>query len=259
MRWMRLCRMRRAKKSARMVEPLVLLHGWGLNRCVWDALLGELDATHAFPLDLAGYGCNTVSPYDLATLADDALVKAPTQAIWIGSSLGGMIALQAAIMRPERIAKLVLVGTTPRFVKENDWRHGTDVEVFMRFAQELETDYLQALHRFLLLQAGRADNARRLVRELIANIDRCGRPTPEVLRAGMQCLQDADLRSQLDAIACPTLIVQGELDRITPPTAAEYLNAHIDGAELRTMHAGHLPFMSHPSEFIHTVDEFLCS
>ncbi len=242
-----------------MVEPLVLLHGWGLNRCVWDPFLSELDPSLAFPLDLPGYGGPTVSPYDLASLASELLAKSPAHAVWFGSSLGGMIALQAAIMQPDRISKLVLVGTTPRFVKEQNWQYGTDVEVFMQFTRDLEADYLKALNRFLLLQAGRAEQSRYLIRELIANIDRCGRPTVEVLRSGIQCLQQADLRPQLASVSCPTLIVQGTLDRITPPAAAEYLQAHINGAELRTMHAGHLPFMSHPSDFANTVGNFLCS
>ena len=237
----------------------MLLHGWGLNRCVWDPFLAEFDPPFAFPLDLPGYSCPTVSPYDLASLANELLAKSPAHAVWFGSSLGGMIALQAAVMQPKRITKLVLVGTTPRFVKERNWEYGTDVEVFMRFAQELETDYLKALNRFLLLQAGRTDQSRRLIRELIANIDHCGRPVAEVLRSGMQCLQKADLRPLLTSVSCPTLIVQGSLDRITPPAAAEYLQAHINGADLHTMHAGHLPFMSHPSDFVNSVDRFLCS
>lgn len=79
---------------------LVLLHGWGMNNGVWDALPATLtDRFDLHPIELPGHGHAPYEPSwrDLPDWANAVLAQAPDQAIWLGWSLGALVALQAAI------------------------------------------------------------------------------------------------------------------------------------------------------------------
>ena len=84
---------------------LVLLHGWGLNANVWDCITPEL-ATH-FTLhlvDLPGYGrSGGFGALTLEEMAQQVVEKAPEQAIWLGWSLGGLVASLVALQHPQRV------------------------------------------------------------------------------------------------------------------------------------------------------------
>ena len=88
---------------------LVLLHGWGLNANVWDCITPEL-ATH-FTLhlvDLPGYGrSGGFGALTLEEMAQQVVEKAPEQAIWLGWSLGGLVASLVALQHPQRVQALV--------------------------------------------------------------------------------------------------------------------------------------------------------
>ena len=118
---------------------LVVLHGWGVNRCVWEDLrrpLAEHFRVHA--LDLPGFGgMPALDTYSLPRLAEHVLERAPAGACWLGWSLGAQIALQAALQAPQRIDRLVLVSATPRFMQAPDWPHGVEAVTMQRFCKLL--------------------------------------------------------------------------------------------------------------------------
>lgn len=86
---------------------LVLLHGWGMSNAVWSALPARLSERYQLhPIELPGHGDAPFDPgwRDLPDWADAALAQAPEQAVWLGWSLGALVALQAALQtrRPGR-------------------------------------------------------------------------------------------------------------------------------------------------------------
>jgi pimeloyl-[acyl-carrier protein] methyl ester esterase len=174
-----------------------------------------------------------------------------------GWSLGGQLALQWARRYPQRIRKLILVSTTPRFVTAPDWSHGMDAEDFNQFAGLVATDSAQALRRFLLLETQGDAQARKVARQLEAALGT--RPDPEapLLMRTLDWLRDTDLRTVLHDIAQPALVVHGDCDRITPLAAGEYLAAQLSGARLEWMSgAAHVPFVSDPATFSRRIAEF---
>ena len=109
-----------------MTLPLVLVHGWGVNTAIWNALIPELEPEFEVHLiELPGYGDSppTQPEMSLSEITDNVLSQAPDRAVWAGWSLGGTIALNAALTHPERIKKLQLISTTPPF--SNRLRLGT--------------------------------------------------------------------------------------------------------------------------------------
>ncbi|MDT9970470.1 pimeloyl-ACP methyl ester esterase BioH [Klebsiella pneumoniae] len=131
---------------------LVLLHGWGLNAQVWDCITPQLASHFTLHLvDLPGYGrSGGFGAMSLEAMAQRVLEQAPPQAVWLGWSLGGLVASQVAIMRPERVQALVTVASSPCFAARDDWP-GIKPEVLAGFQQQLSDDFQRTVERFLAL------------------------------------------------------------------------------------------------------------
>jgi pimeloyl-[acyl-carrier protein] methyl ester esterase len=228
---------------------LVLVHGWGLHGGIWGDLPARL-AEHfrVTTLDLPGHGRSREVNGDqsLDAYTDHVAELCSGAAIWLGWSLGGLIALNAALRYPHKVAQLVLVGATPKFVQAPDWPYAMPVDVFADFARSLTQDYRATLLRFLSLQVGGNESARALLKQLRADMFAHGEPQPEALAAGLAILEQTDLRARLAEIRVPTLVVHGSHDRLALPAAGDYLAAQLPNARLlRVAGAGHAAFLSH--------------
>lgn len=102
---------------------LVLLHGWGLNAEVWRCVSEELASHFTLHLvDLPGYGRSRgFGAMSLDEMAEQVLNAAPQNAIWLGWSLGGLVASQIALSRPDRVKALVTVASSPCFSAQDAW------------------------------------------------------------------------------------------------------------------------------------------
>lgn len=239
----------------------VLLHGWGLNLRVFDDVTASLIAQGATVqrVDLPGHGG---SPFDDAAASFEAQVDAllatlPARAIVAGWSLGGQFALELARRAPDRVQGLVLLASTPRFVARDDWPAGMRPVFLDAFASQLATSWRQVLEEFLSLQVRGSRDAPEVLRSLHAALEARGQPDPRALVAGLAFLRDNDLRSGVREIRCPTLLISGQHDRITPPAASAWLAATMpDARHVELPRAGHAPFLSHPSETFARLQEF---
>lgn len=242
---------------------IVLLHGWGLNSGIWQAyverLAAELPLSRVHCLDLPGYGVASAQPSsdDLTVLAQSCLDRAPDKALWVGWSLGGMVAMQAALQdQRQQISALQLIGTSARFVVGDDWPQGVDTAIFQRFADELKADYRKALEMFLLLQSGVNRGARDVAKKAMQAIAQYNDPTPNTLQLGIDCLAVSDLRQALSNKCglheLPTQVVVGALDRVAN-AAGGHLLAQQLGASMVEIHAGHAPFLTHPDDVLNAL------
>ena len=107
--------------------PLVLLHGFAMHGGLFAPLLPALTARfRVHVVDLPGHGWSAPLPTpDLASIVaaiDAATAAIGELAVVVGWSLGGQVAMQWALARPDRVARLVLVSTTPSFVTRDGWR-----------------------------------------------------------------------------------------------------------------------------------------
>jgi len=242
---------------------LFLLHGWGLHGGVWDALLPELTPHFRVTrVDLPGHGRSRSQPLspELKEAAEAVLAAAPPEAVWLGWSLGGLIAMRAALDAPARIPALVVANATPRCTAGPDWAHGMSPETLAGFAAGLAADYRGTLQRFLSLQVQGDEAARESLRRLRESLYARGEPDRSALSVGLGLLKHSDLRAELASIRQPTLVIAGGYDRLTPPQASEHLARAIPGARLRIFpRSGHAPFLSHPREFAAAVVDFVQS
>lgn len=237
---------------------LVLLHGWGLHSDVWAPVRERLEERFRVTrVDLPGHGHSRGSsvPGDLAGWARAVREVAPDRAVWLGWSLGGMVAMRAALDEPERVARLIAVASTPRFVAGDDWTSGMAPQNLEAFARELSGDFRGTVQQFLSLQVQGAPDARAQLRELRAQVFRHGEPAAQALERGLAILREADLREPLRGLAMPLLAISGRLDRLTPPDAGKALAELVpSGAYHCLSRAAHAPFLSDPEHFLELLD-----
>jgi pimeloyl-[acyl-carrier protein] methyl ester esterase len=251
-----------------MKQPLVLLHGWGLNALVWDRIMPRLEAHFVVTaIDLPGYGddIDYFEDYSLDAVVNEVLSRAPEKANWVGWSLGATVAMAAAILRPERLKKLQLVSATPCFLTRPDWSHGVELAPFESLARDFNKDYGKAIRKFLLLQVLTNDRiqfkeSRSLVRELTEDLIRSPRPWNRTLQEGLKILSRTDLRPQLARLKVETQVIAGNRDHVVPTAASEFLFHHLpNGHSFHVFRAGHLPFLQTPSKYIEALTQFMNS
>ncbi len=239
---------------------LVLLHGWGLHGGIWGPVAETLATRfRVTSVDLPGHGRSAplTVDYTLDAVAAEVAASVTDGATWIGWSLGGRVALAAA-GQGKPIDRLVLVGTTPRFIRGDDWPHAMPAAELQQFADALRQDWEGTLQRFLAVQARGSQRAREELRSLRENLFGHGAPQQQALAGGLDILRSADLRALLPTITQPALVLHGSRDTLAPLAAAEYMAKQLPHGRLAVIEgAGHAPFLSHPDQFLAALEAFL--
>ncbi|TXH77822.1 MAG: pimeloyl-ACP methyl ester esterase BioH [Lysobacteraceae bacterium] len=245
--------------------PLALIHGWAMHGGVFAPMVDRLRESHTLYLvDLPGHGHSRDDPTALTFDAVcDTLYSRLPRAPWLGWSLGGMFALHAAALRPDRVSALIEICASPCFVRRNDWRFGVSAEIFRDFARGLGEDYRATLERFVALEAFGSDHAKEEIRALRAELFARGEPATRVLVDGLHLLETADQRALLSRLRVPSLWLAGRRDRLVDPRAMRDAVAAIERAGhaparfAQIEQAGHAPFLTHADEVVAQLAAFL--
>jgi pimeloyl-[acyl-carrier protein] methyl ester esterase len=242
-------------KVAGAGPDLVLLHGWSMNADVWNEVAASL--ARQFRVHSVELPAAASAPAALDAIVDTIAAASPPHASVCGWSLGGQIALRWAKTKPDQVGRLVLIATTPRFVRGPGWDFGMAPAVFAAFVQSLAQDVDGTMQRFILLQAHGDTAARSVARRLRESIAARGDRDVAVLASGLRLLQDTDLRPELPAIGQRVLIMHGEHDAVVPLGAGEYLQRTLPHAELEIITgAAHAPFIAQPHAVVRRLTEF---
>jgi len=238
---------------------LVLLHGWGLNAEVWRCVSEELASQFTLHLvDLPGYGRSRgFGAMSLDEMAQQVLDAAPQNAVWLGWSLGGLVASKIALDNPGRVSALVTVASSPCFSAQDAWP-GIKPEVLAGFQQQLSDDFQRTVERFLALQTMGTETARQDARTLKQTVLSLPMPDVEVLNGGLEILKTIDLREPLASLALPHLRMYGYLDGLVPRKVVPLLdNLWPESQSMVVAKAAHAPFISHPGEFCSALSAFI--
>ncbi|MDP4027649.1 MAG: pimeloyl-ACP methyl ester esterase BioH [Gallionella sp.] len=252
--------------------PLLLIHGWGMHGGMWGGVAERMaEYFSVLAVDLPGHGFSVgrdlsrhsgdvgINPDLLMDNIVDQLSEQFSGPLSVcGWSLGGQVALRWALRYPQQINRLVLVASTPCFVRRPGWDCAMAAETLAEFAAALQQDYAQTLRRFLALQVRGSERERELLASLRGALMNRGEPDLGALQAGLEILRDCDLRGELPGITQPALVVCGERDTLTPPQASHYLAGQLLAARLVEIKgAAHAPFLSHLDEFMKHLVSFL--
>ncbi len=238
---------------------MLLLHGWGMNAGVWHLLLPALRERYRVTvIELPGHGASAFDGQtDLDAWVRACLDVAPPQAAWVGWSLGGLIAMRAASMAPERVHALCQVCATPSFVQREGWQAAMPATVFDQFAQDLVADPQATLKRFLSLQVRGVENARTVLRAL--NEASAQRPPAdtEALKVGLSLLLGSDLREQMTQLSMPVHWLFGGRDTLVPVASANVVIEMLPAATVEVIEAaGHAPLVSHTQQSLQWLETY---
>lgn len=238
---------------------LALVHGWGMNARVFDALAARLAADFEVrALDLPGHGGrDDAADNTLQGWADDLVRQLPDNAILLGWSLGGQVAMRAALDHPHKIARLVLLASTPKFVAGEGWEHGMAPADLQDFGAALLADPQATLLRFLSLQTRGMNGQKTLLQQLRQSLLAAPAASREALAGGLAILHDTDLRAELPLLMLPTLVLHGALDTLTPPAAGAWLAEALPATRhIGFPRAAHAPHLSHGEEVAAAIGRF---
>ncbi len=231
---------------------LVLLHGWAMHGGVFAPLVEALrDRCTLHVVDLPGHGrsrdcAESLQPVECA----HAIALRMPPAIWLGWSLGGLYALQAALDFPEQVQGLAMLCASPHFVRGEGWPYAVSPEILQEFAHDLEADYAGTLERFLALEALGSDCAQADLRKLRADTFSEHPPELRALVQGLEVLEHTDLRARLAELTRPSAWIAGRRDRLIPWQAMQWGAAQCGGEFTCIRGGGHAPFIGHTNEVV---------
>lgn len=245
-----------------MQNECVLLHGWGMNQGVWQLIKPELEFLYSGKvrcLDLPGYGDSSasLSPYTLHDAAKRVSEQLKPQSVLMGWSLGGLFAIYIAKHWPEKVSKVILVASTPFFEEQLPWA-GIKPKVLTQFKEQLLQERSKTIERFLAIQAMGSESARDDIKQLKQLLSQSSPPNNEALSAGLEILQNEDLRELFAQCPVPIRGIFGRLDSLVPYRAIKKMVALNADFEYEVLDkASHAPFISHKSEFLSVVKSML--
>ncbi len=235
---------------------LVMLHGWGMHSAIWLGLLPFLTARFRLHLvDLPGHGESGLGGcISLEDWAEAVLAVTPTNASWVGWSLGGLVAMQAAQLKAQHIKQVLLLCSTPRFTRAADWPHAVACDVLQSFSEQFELDFPNTLKRFLALQVLGSRQSGKTLREIRHRLLEKKAPDRRALQAGLVILQTTDFRASMNTFPVPLYWLLAGRDTIVPPQAADQ---YPEIPQLIIQDAGHAPFISHPEQCTQSMEKLL--
>jgi malonyl-CoA O-methyltransferase len=236
---------------------LVLIHGWGCDSRTWQPLLESLQSFASVTLiDLPGFGASPVLPeFSLDAVLDKVAAQLPQNAVVMGWSLGGMLAVQLAARFPERIRAVITLAANLKFVAAPDYPAAMPRAINRQFNQSFEQDSQATLKLFCgLLAQGDADE-RGLLKQLRRN-DTCA-VTDNWLQA-LQLLTELDNRHTFAQLTQPGLHLLAEKDALVPVAAAELMAKINAQQEIHVVeNTAHALHWSKPQTVIESVTRFL--
>lgn len=218
------------------MRHVVLLPGLASDATVWRDQIPALSAHHRVTVADVHFRADSLPAMAAALLAEQ-----PGELLLCGTSMGGMVALEAVRLAPQRIRGLALLGTSARA--------DTPELIALREAAivEFEAGRAEAVLRANVMFAfhPRVAADSELARTYLAFVQRAG--AAALVRQNRAILARADLRPTLRAIECPTLVACGDSDLLTPPEHSREIAAGIAGARLEIVpECGHLLTMEQP-------------
>ncbi|MGZ8286344.1 MAG: alpha/beta fold hydrolase [Allosphingosinicella sp.] len=244
------------KVSGRGDRVMMFAHGFGCDQNMWRFVAPRFEETHRVVLfDHVGCGKADSAIYDserhstLQGYAQDVVEIARDlgveDGIFVGHSVSAMIGILAARAAPGLFGRLVLIGPSPCYINDGDYRGGferSDIEELMTFMDSNFLGWSAALTPRIMGNPDRPELADEL------NNSFC-RTDPDIAKRFARVTFLSDNRKDLEGVALPVLILQCSDDLIAPDSVGTYVHAQLPGSELVKLQAtGHCPNLSAPEE-----------
>jgi pimeloyl-ACP methyl ester carboxylesterase len=240
-------------------RPVILLHGWLGSWALWRETIEELGKHfRMYALDFFGFGDSLDRSADFSVtnyvdlvhqfMERLGIVKAPL----VGHSMGGTVSLGVATRYPEKVVKVIVIGSPIQ---------GSSLNVFLKLSGYKTIADLLFTVPFILpgfiygmthLAAKDGRKLYRMVREDSSKV------SADSFFQSIGTLRKTDLTDDLQYLNMPLLGIYGKRDIIVHPKQGEVLLAHAPHARQQFFEqSGHFPMLDEPVRFHETVNDFL--
>jgi sigma-B regulation protein RsbQ len=247
-------------------QPMLFAHGFGCDQNMWRFVAPAFADDYRIVLfDYVGSGKSDLDAYDgeryssLEGYAQDVLDVIHAldlrDVVFVGHSVSAMVGVLAANREPDRFARLIMIGPSPRYVNDAPGYTGgferSDIEGLL---ETMDKNFIGWAH-FLAPAIMKNPDQPELGEELTQSF--CS-TDPVIARRFAEATFFSDNREDLARLTVPSLILQCSEDMIAPNVVGEYVHEHAAESTLRVMRAtGHCPHMSAPEETIALIREYL--
>lgn len=240
--------------------PVLFSHALGLDHTMWAACAARLAGRHpCMAYDQRGHGRSTgyAGPASLQVLVDDAAEVISAwgvgPVVFVGLSMGGMVAQGLAIQRPDLVAAVVLAHTTAIYPPAGRAAWAQRIAAVQAGGMAAVADLVVSRYLTPAFIHQQPEAAAQL-RQQVLQAD------PQGYVASCQAIAEVNWVDELQRVTCPTLVLAGALDAGATPEMAQAIQRRIAGAQLQVFqHASHLSPLEQPDDFQRAVDDFLSS
>lgn len=246
-------------------RPMVFAHGFGCDQNMWRHVWPAFAADHRVVLlDYVGFGGSDASAWDpgrygsLQGYADDIVELCREldlrDVVFVGHSVSAMVGVLASVADPGRFGRLVLVGPSPCYIDDDEYRGGFSRQDVEDLLDLLESNYLGWSSEMAPVIMGNADRPE-LGEELTNAFCRAD---PEIAAQFARVTFLSDNRDDLPKVRVPSLVLQCTDDVIAPQCVGEFVARRLAGSSLVQLAAtGHCPNLSAPEETVDAIRAFL--
>lgn len=229
--------------------PVILIHGAGSNHSIWPAEIRRMAGQRVMAVDLPGHGKTSGAGMQSIRAYANQMVEfladlGMYQAVFIGHSMGGAIALELAVNHPAHVAGLGLIAT------------GAYLGVDPLFLENLSNPVTTSTALSFLRQRAFGRQAPP------ALIERCMKSIhetrPSVLYGDWRACAEFDLREQISRAEAPAWIIAGSEDQLIPIAYAHFLGGRLPASRLQIIPgAGHMVLLEEPAQVAQGLQQFL--
>ncbi|WP_181702968.1 alpha/beta fold hydrolase [Chthonobacter albigriseus] len=229
-----------------MSDPVVFVPGLNCTSTLFASQIAALEGERTVIV------ANHRRHRSIQEIADALVGELPARFVLVGLSMGGYIAFELMRKVPERVSVLVLMDTTarPDSAESKERRERLiGVAEAGRFHEVPGLQFSALVHQSRLGDVSLAGTVRTMAENTGAEV---------FIRQQTAIMSRVDSRPDLGRIVCPTLVVVGDGDAITPPEVAQEIADGIPGARLATMPVcGHLSSLERPAAVTYALVQFL--
>jgi pimeloyl-[acyl-carrier protein] methyl ester esterase len=244
-------------------DCLLFLHGWASSSRVFAQQAEYFSRKNKVVLlDLPGHGETSWQPVSFSEIAYDIeniLHRLCISSVSIiGSSMGGMLGLKFYGMFPQRVKKLVMAGSVPRFLQKPGMPVGLKLQEMQRLKNQVGTKYpgiLDIFFRSLFTLEERESEKFKWIHQFRKEENP---PSQESLLHFLDLLEREDLIAILKNIKIPVQFISGRHDYICSEDSMEFLKEMLPYTQFHFIErSGHFPFLIRSAEFNQHVEQFL--
>lgn len=244
---------------------MMFAHGFGCDQHMWEPVARAFDQEYSIVLfDYVGAGKSDLAAYEPARYSSlDGYAQDIVEigraldlqnAIFVGHSVSAMIGALASIKAPDMFSDLVMVGPSPRYIDDVNYRGGfskDQIDELIEFLADNHLGWAAAMAPAIMGNPDRPELGQQL-QNSFCNTD------PEIARDFAKVTFFSDNRDDLARVPARTLVLQCQQDIIAPVEVGEFVHERLPNSQFQLLAAtGHCPNLSAPEEVTAAIRAFV--